>query len=175
MLYEIFLIIISVIFMAVLLIKRFIYFRPSKELNTPILNKDYDNIYENGLHGWIIKNDSSNKVILFCHGNGGNISHRQDKIAGLHQLGLSVLIFDYAGYGLSRGVPSEQAILVGTDIFYNFLLRKGYNKNNIIPYGESMGAFCAAYIARKYALPTFSIESGLPGVRHLITSMRKLG
>jgi len=37
-------------------------------------------------------------VILFCHGNAGNISHRLESIEIFHRLGLNVFIFDYRGY-----------------------------------------------------------------------------
>ena len=48
--------------------------------------------------------------LLFCHGNAGNISHRLDSIRIFHDLGLSVLIFDYRGYGKSKGSPTEEGI-----------------------------------------------------------------
>ena len=84
-------------------------------------------------------------------------------------MGHSVLIFDYSGYGQSRGVPNEQVCYANADIFLNYLLRKGYNKENIIPYGESLGGAVASYTARKYNLNKVIIENGLPGIRYLIS------
>jgi pimeloyl-ACP methyl ester carboxylesterase len=54
------------------------------------------------LHGWFIAGQSS-RVLLFFHGNAGNISHRLDSIRQFRELGLSVLIIDYRGYGQSEG------------------------------------------------------------------------
>ena len=54
------------------------------------------------------KNHKSNKVILYCHGNAGNISYYDRKIITLRDLGFNILIFDYSGYGKSSGIPSEQ-------------------------------------------------------------------
>lgn len=160
------LILLVVIFIIILVIKRFAYFRPSYTFSTP---KDtYQDIYEGNLHAWYKK--ISDKVILFCHGNGGNISHRQDKLIELCKLGFSVLIFDYSGYGQSRGVPNEQLCYANANMFVEYLLRKGYKLENIIPYGESLGASVASYIARKYNLPKVILESSLPGIKYLIKS-----
>ncbi len=59
------------------------------------------------LSGWFIPSDSARGVILFCHGNAGNIGHRLESIQIFHRLGLDVLIFDYRGYGQSEGTPTE--------------------------------------------------------------------
>jgi len=63
-----------------------------------------DNI---NLDGWFIPAPEKRGVILFCHGNAGNISHRLDSLLLFHKLGFSTLIFDYRGYGSSEGHPSE--------------------------------------------------------------------
>ena len=164
---KILLILIAILFIAVLIIKRFAYFRPSFEFIAP--RDAFQDIYEGNLHAWLKESPHNTQgyAILFCHGNGGNLSHRQDKIINLSKIGVSVLIFDYSGYGQSRGVPNENMCYSNADMFYNFLLRRGYAKNNIIPYGESMGSAVAAYIARKYNLPKVIIESGLPSMREM--------
>ena len=50
------------------------------------------------LDGWFIPHSKPRGVVLFFHGNAGNISHRLETLAILHRLGLSTLIFDYRGY-----------------------------------------------------------------------------
>jgi len=60
------------------------------------------------LTGWFIPAATPKGVILFCHGNAGNISHRLDTIDLFHRLGYSTFIFDYRGYGESEGSPSEK-------------------------------------------------------------------
>ncbi|KKL46970.1 hypothetical protein LCGC14_2340260, partial [marine sediment metagenome] len=59
------------------------------------------------LSAWYVPARKPKGVILFCHGNGGNISHRMESIAIFCKLGYSVLIFDYRGYGKSEGKPTE--------------------------------------------------------------------
>ncbi len=66
------------------------------------------------LHGWLVKSpvgtpsEKPRPVILFFHGNAGNISHRGEKVMILGDLGADVLIVDYRGYGRSAGRPNEQ-------------------------------------------------------------------
>ncbi|MCQ9205372.1 MAG: alpha/beta hydrolase, partial [Omnitrophica bacterium] len=57
------------------------------------------------IHGWFIPYDGAKYTLLFCHGNGGNISNRFDKIFFFRQLKLNILIIDYHGYGKSSGKP----------------------------------------------------------------------
>ena len=64
------------------------------------------------LHGWYVPKADARAAVLFCHGNGGNITHRIDAIEMLHRRsGVSLLIFDYRGYGRSGGKPSEAGVL----------------------------------------------------------------
>lgn len=161
---------ISVLFILVLIIKRFVYFHPEYKFSVP--KENYEDVREGNLHAWY-KKGQTGKIILFCHGNAGNISHRQDKLSKLLEMGHSILIFDYSGFGQSKGVPNEQLCYSNADIFVNYLIRKGYEKNNIIPYGESLGAAVASYTARKYDLPVVIIESGLPGISKLLKTKNK--
>lgn len=60
------------------------------------------------LHGWFLPAQNAKQVVLFFHGNAGNISHRGESLEIFHRLGLSTLIVDYRGYGRSEGSVSEQ-------------------------------------------------------------------
>ncbi|MFH1481327.1 MAG: alpha/beta fold hydrolase, partial [Pseudomonadota bacterium] len=62
------------------------------------------------LHGWFFPLEKGSPIILFCHGNAGNVSHRLDNIKVLLDYGLQVFIFDYRGYGKSSANPSEKGI-----------------------------------------------------------------
>ncbi|HPI97900.1 MAG TPA: alpha/beta hydrolase, partial [Synergistales bacterium] len=57
------------------------------------------------ISGWFLPHGHEKGVFLFFHGNAGNMSHRLDSLALFHDLGMSVLIIDYRGYGNSGGKP----------------------------------------------------------------------
>ena len=72
-------------------------------------------------------------VLLFCHGNAGNISHRVESIRQFLQLGLSVCIFDYRGYGQSTGKTTENGTYTDAETVWQYLVeQRGVSPNQII-------------------------------------------
>ncbi|MBD3232435.1 MAG: alpha/beta fold hydrolase [candidate division Zixibacteria bacterium] len=113
-----------------------------------------------GLSGWFVPNEESEYVILFCHGNAGNISHRLDTIRMYYQLGLSIFIFDYRGYGKSEGSPSEKGTYVDARAAWEYLSNeKGYPPGKIIIGGRSLGGAIAAWLASKQSPAALILES----------------
>lgn len=158
--------ILTILSVLILLIKRFLYFKPSTLFIEPY--EKFEDIYEGDIHGWY-KQGVKDIVILYCHGNDKNISYRQDNIKNILNLGYSILIFDYNGYGKSGGIPNEQLCYSNAYIFMEFLLKKGYKKENIIPYGEDIGSAVAVYTAIRYNLPKIIIVSAIPSIDRLIS------
>lgn len=60
------------------------------------------------LHGWWMPHENARGTIIMFHGNGGNVSGWMWMAADLHRLGVNVFLFDYRGYGRSRGIPTEE-------------------------------------------------------------------
>lgn len=162
---NILLVFVALCFIILCIIKRFVYFQPTFEYLQP--RDSFQEIHEGNLHAWY-KQGTTGKVILFCHGNGGNLTHRQDKLIALSKPGHAVLIFDYSGYGQSTGVPSELLCYANASMFVELLLSQGYKRENIVMYGESLGGAVAAHVARKYNLSYLILESSIPSVKELI-------
>ncbi|HLA40016.1 MAG TPA: alpha/beta hydrolase [Candidatus Glassbacteria bacterium] len=93
------------------------------------------------LHGWYFSaSDGNQPVLLICHGNAGNISHRLDWLAPLVRRGWGALLFDYRGYGRSTGSPSEEGLYQDTEAAYEFLLKqKAVAAERLIVFGRSIG------------------------------------
>jgi len=123
------------------------------------------------LHGWFVP-ASSNKVtsmILFLHGNAGNMGHRWEKIRILHNLGASIFIFDYRGYGQSEGNPSEAGIYKDVEAAYAYLIKRDIKSESIVVYGESIGGAFAVDLAVKKAVKALIIEdtfTSIPAMVH---------
>jgi fermentation-respiration switch protein FrsA (DUF1100 family) len=98
------------------------------------------------LNGWFIKG-ISRRVVLFCHGNFGNISLRMDIIKEMHSLGYNIFIFDYKGFGRSNGIPSEEGLYNDVLGAYNYLKERGYKNTDIILFGRSLGGVVAIFLA----------------------------
>ena len=116
------------------------------------------------LHGWLLPG-SSDRVLLFFHGNAGNISHRLESIRQFLQLGLSVLIIDYRGYGQSEGRTTEQGIYRDAEAAWRYLVEANATpEGRIVLFGRSMGASAAAYLAARYRPLALVVESSFTSV-----------
>ncbi|UCH98558.1 MAG: alpha/beta hydrolase [Candidatus Aminicenantes bacterium] len=104
-------------------------------------------------------------VILFCHGNIGNVSQRIDSFKIFRELGFSIFIFDYRGYGKSEGSPTEKGTYLDAEGAWNYLVREMKVKpENIIVFGRSLGGGIASYLAYKYQPRALIIESSFTSV-----------
>jgi uncharacterized protein len=83
-------------------------------------------------------------VVLYCHGNGGNIGGRINTLSGLRELGLAVLIFDYRGYGESSGRPTVDGTRLDVLAVWRYLVdERGYDPSEIVMWGRSLGGAVA--------------------------------
>jgi len=106
--------------------------------------------YVDGCHTWFF-NNNSDRVILYCHGNYGNMSYYSHVPFIAKRLGLSLIMFDYRGFGKSYGRATTDNIKQDGINMYSYLINKlGYDENNIIVWGESLGGSIAAWIACNY-------------------------
>lgn len=118
------------------------------------------------LHGWYLPAPGGRRVVLFFHGNAGNMSHRGDSIKIFHRLGLNVLIFDYRGYGHSTGKPSEAGLYRDARAAWRFLIeRQGYQPSQIILFGRSLGGAVATHLAAEEAPLALIVESTFSSAR----------
>ncbi len=102
------------------------------------------------LHGWYSEVPDAKAVVLFCHGNAGNVTHRADAIALLRKLSATVLVFDYRGYGRSEGSPHEAGVLADARAARKWLAEKAkVPEQQIVLMGESLGGGVAVDMAAK--------------------------
>ena len=117
------------------------------------------------INGWFVPHTGSRATLLFLHGNGGNISHRLDKLLIFNRLGLSVFIIDYRGYGTSEGSPSEQGTYLDAAAAWDYLTKdRKIPGNRIILYGESLGGAVAAWLADRQKAGALILESTFTSV-----------
>lgn len=154
-------------------------FFPYRELvETPrTWGLEYEDVYidtRDGvrLHGWYIPSEESKgeaqEVVLFLHGNGGNISHRGASIGIFNRLGLNVLIIDYRGYGKSEGAPSEEGLYEDARSAWRYLIeQRGFKHQQIIIFGRSIGAAVATKLAVETAPERLILESSFSSSRDM--------
>ncbi|OQA57062.1 MAG: haloalkane dehalogenase [Candidatus Omnitrophica bacterium ADurb.Bin277] len=120
------------------------------------------------LHGWFIPASGDGDTVLFCHGNAGNISHRLGKAVFLNRLGLNVFMFDYRGYGKSRGRPSENGFYRDAQAAYDYLVGRGIPAGKVIGYGESIGGAVAVDLAVSRPMKALILENTFTNIKDMV-------
>lgn len=119
------------------------------------------------LSGWFVPG-RSDQVVLFCHGNAGNISDRLDSLQVFNRLGLNVFIFDYRGYGESKGKATEAGTYRDAEAAWAYLVQqKSYSPGQIIIFGRSLGGAVAAHLAMNKKPAALIVESTFPSLPDL--------
>ncbi len=112
------------------------------------------------LSGWFIPKEGARGVLLFCHGNAGNIGHRLESIQLFNRLGLEIFIFDYRGYGASEGKPTEQGTYWDAEAVWRHIVKeRQVGPDKVIVFGRSLGGGIAAWLAARHSPGALILES----------------
>lgn len=115
--------------------------------------KTADNI---NINGWLVKNSTDEKLplILFFAGSGQEVSGMIRYAKKLE--GWSVALINYRGFGISEGVPSQDAVFSDATLIYDTLARRSdINNEKIVTMGWSLGTAVSVYLAANR--PTVSV------------------
>lgn len=118
------------------------------------------------LHAWWFRAKAPDApVMIWFHGNAGNLTDRADMAWELARRGVSVFVFDYRGFGRSEGRPSESGIYRDAIAAYEYVRSKGATR--IVLYGESIGGPYAAFVAkeRKGQIRAVILENSFPSLK----------
>jgi uncharacterized protein len=158
-----------------------VYFPEAKMVGTPHdIQRSYEAIYFKSkdnveLFGWFVPTPNPKGTILFCHGNAGNISNRLDYLGIFNRLEFNTFIFDYRGYGLSGGRPSEEGTYLDAQAAWEFLTnKKGLSPDRIVLYGESLGGAVAAHLAAKQSPGALILASSFTSLPELGSEIYRL-
>jgi uncharacterized protein len=134
------------------------------------------------LHGWYCDNtpaytlrrvnEKRPLVVLFCHGNGGNVTGCYWNLRlWSEKLGASVLAFDYRGFGKSEGKPSEEGILKDARAARRWLAKRaGVREQDIVLVGHSLGGAVAVDLAAADGARGLILESTFSSIPEVAAS-----
>ena len=123
------------------------------------------------LHGWWMPNPGSDRTLLLCHGNYGNVSYNIERCRFYHSLGFSVLAFDYRGYGLSpKETPSEQKAYEDVENALRYLTAtRQIAPHTITVLGHSLGGAIATHLATSHPhLNSLIVESSFTSMKDAV-------
>jgi uncharacterized protein len=158
---------------------RMIFFPSPLVTNTPAeLGLSYEELwlpvaaagFQPLLHGWWIPNPAESGVLLYLHGNAINIGANLSQAARLHQMGFSVLLMDYRGYGRSEGqFPHEQQVYQDAAAMWQYLVQeRQIAPDRIIVYGHSLGGAIAIDLATRCPVAGLIIDGSFTSIRQMV-------
>lgn len=124
---------------------------PFEEINL----ETADGAILNALH---FKTENPKGVILYFHGNAGDLSRWGEITSYFTKFNWDVLVMDYRTYGKSTGKLSESALYNDAQLFYDYLL-KSYDEDEIILYGRSLGTAFTTKLAAENNPKMLILES----------------
>lgn len=102
-----------------------------------------------GLKGWLLYHPAApgRPVILFFHGNGGNVAGSIAAVRPLVKAGYGAVLPEYRGYGGLPGAPSELGLYADARAARAWMAANGIGRNGVIVMGYSLGTGVAAQMA----------------------------
>lgn len=118
---------------------------------------------------------TSGKVVLYCHGNAEDMTAIDGRFHGSVEKGCAVAIFDYPGYGLSAGSPTEKGCYRNAHRLYDWLTQeKGVAPENLIVVGYSIGTGVATELAATRKVGGLWLEAPYLSAPRIVTRVRIL-
>jgi abhydrolase domain-containing protein 17 len=129
-------------------------YRPSAELlKIPVNDRE-------NLAALYIPNPQATFTLLYIHGNAEDLGDIRPDLEQLQRWGFSVLAYDYRGYGLSDGQPSEVHAYQDVDAAYRYLTQQlKIPAHQIILYGRSLGGGSAVDLASRQPMAGLILQS----------------
>lgn len=159
--------------------KNFIYY-PEKTLiaspsNAGLGFEDLTLTTEDGIriNGWYVPYKGSEGVLLWFHGNAGNIGNRVKLLQSLHEaLKMNILLIDYRGYGKSEGEISEEGTARDALAAYDYLLtRRDINLKQIFIFGRSLGSAVAVKLATEVQTAGLILEAPFTSIKAMTSEI----
>lgn len=124
---------------------------------------DFEEVFLDGHEGGKLnalhfKSTSPKGVLLYFHGNQGNLTRWGGVAEDFVGLGYDVIVMDYRGYGKSTGNRSMEILLQDAELFYQRAL-ESYNEDQITLYGRSLGTGIASWLAGKHSPKRLILET----------------
>ena len=106
---------------------------------------------------WHVPPRDGRPVVLYFHGNGGNLSYRVPRFRALTADGLGIFALSYRGYGGSTGAPSEAGLTADAAALYEEAARR--YPGRLVLWGESLGTAVAVALAAARDVKALILEA----------------
>lgn len=137
------------------------------KLTNPLENTYFYSLDGVKLNAWYIQAKENKPTIVYCHGQGENISLWQSVAQSVIDQGYGIFMLDYRGHGRSNGEPSETGLYLDLESAVKYLKDyKKIDKEHIVLWGRSLGGAVVADIAsRDNSYKGVILESAFTNIR----------
>lgn len=155
-------------------------------INWKKLDRNYPYKFSNRFEEIFIKTDKDNQinalhfklaqpkgVVLFCHGNKGNLTRWGNRVSYFLKYNYDVIVFDYRNYGKSTGKFNETAMYNDALVVYEYV-KKRYNEEQIVVYGFSLGGTFATKIVAENKPKELILEAPFYNLKKALQYYSKL-
>ncbi len=109
-------------------------------------------------------------TLLWSHGNAESLDYLLERLESFHDRGFGILAYDYPGYGLSGGKPSEQGCYDACQTSWEYLTKTlNVPPSKIIIYGQSIGSGPACWLASHHTCAGLMLVSPFTSVFRTVT------
>ena len=99
-------------------------------------------------------------TILYSHGNGEDLGTLKPLLEEITKFGCNVIAYDYPGYGLSGGSPTEASCNTAIDTLYEYIISEiNIPKERLLLWGRSLGTGPSCYLASKIHIAGVILET----------------
>lgn len=124
------------------------------------------------LSAWYLPAPAARRQLLYCHGNAGDIRDWVHAIPPFLALGCSVLLFDYRGYGRSRGLPSEEGLYLDGECAWSWVQERAQQVGQpAVILGKSLGTAVAIHAALHSSPHALILDSAFASMREIAMSV----
>lgn len=122
---------------------------------------------------FLFSHKNKQPIVIYFHGNAGNVYHRFSHAQALYDMGLNVLLVSYRGYAKSSGKPSEKGIYNDGEAALNFAKDSlGYRLEDVYIYGRSLGTTVAVNLSQHQPIKGVVLITPLTSGKEMTKAMR---
>lgn len=117
----------------------------------------------------------SEQLLIYSHGNKEDIGTAIDFLENFQKRGISVLVYDYPGYGTSSQEPSERGVYAAADAVYTYATQTlNFVPEQIVLYGYSLGSGPSCWLAERYPVGRIILYGAFTSTFRVITHAKLL-
>ena len=130
---------------------------------------------EISISAYFLKAESSDRLLIYSHGNGEDIGQIRPLLEHFQQLGTSILAYDYPNYGTSTGRASESGTYAAIEATFKYATESlGYSPKKITLYGRSLGSGPSTWLAENEDVAGLILDGAFTSTFRVVTGIKLL-